>query len=199
MGTNRTTKVLTLLGLFMLLAGGLSVRGQTGRKADGRASARPAGAVKRLGVFTNMRFTREHQYGYSVELWQEKGRLFGFLLVSAGLAGDTPTGLLEDAALDPKTGRLTFRARLSTGSTFNKENEQVPTRDVYRFSGTLKGRRLSGVLEHADASGSSAVATKTSVSLRRSKGESESMLEARSYDEWKKEADEIMKLRGPKW
>jgi hypothetical protein len=188
-----------LLSLFLLLAGGLSVRSQTGRKADDRAHARPAGTVKRLGVFTNMRFTREHQYGYSVELWQEKGRLFGFLLVSAGLAGDTPTGLLDDAALNPKTGRLTFRARLSTGSTFDKNNEQVPTRDVYRFSGTLKGRILSGVLEHADASDPSAARTKTRVSLRRSKGESESMIEAGSYDEWKKEADEIMKLRGPKW
>jgi hypothetical protein len=199
MGTNRTTKVLRLLCIFLLLAGGLNVQGQTGRGLDDRASARPAGAVKRLGVFTNMRFTREHQYGYSVELWQEKGRVFGFLLVSAGLAGDTPTGLLEDAALDPKTGRLTFRARLSTGSTFNKENEQAPTRDVYRFSGTLKGRILSGILEHSDASAPSAAVAKTRVSLRRSKGESDSMIDARSYDEWKREADEIMKLRGPKW
>lgn len=188
-----------LLNLFLLLATGICVHGQTSRKPGNQAPARHAAAVKRLGVFTNMRFTREHQYGYSVELWQEKDRLFGFLLVSAGLAGDTPTGLLENVVFDPKTGRLTFRARLSTGSTFNKNNEQVPTRDVYRFNGTLRGQRLTGILEHSDASDGAAAATKTSVSLRRSRGESESMLEARSYDEWRQEADEILKLRGPKW
>lgn len=199
MRTNQTTKGLMLLSLFLLLATSFSVHTQTRHKPDNKAPARSPGAVKRLGVFTNMRFTREHQYGYSVELWQEKDRLFGFLLASAGLAGDTPTGLLEDAVFDPKTGRLTFRARLSTGSTFNKNNEQVPTRDVYRFNGTLRGQRLTGILEHADASAGSATATKTRVSLRRSKSESESMIEVRGYDEWKKEADEILKLRGPRW
>ncbi|HEX7956591.1 MAG TPA: hypothetical protein VF508_06600 [Pyrinomonadaceae bacterium] len=146
-----------------------------------------------------MRFTSEHQYGYSVELWQEEGRLFGLLLVSEGLIGDTPAGLLEDVVFDPRAGRLTFRARLSTGSTFNGNNEQVPTRDVYRFKGTLKGRMLTGVLEHTDALARAATGTKKSVSLRRSKSESESMMEAGSYAEWKKEADEILKLRGPRW
>jgi hypothetical protein len=190
----------TLAGLLLLLlTTGLSAHGQTIRKSHDQAAAQSADVVKRLGVFTNMRFTREHQYGYSVELWQEKGRLFGLLLVSEGLAGDTPTGLLEDVAFDSKTGKLTFRARLSTGSTFDKNNEQVPTRDVYRFKGALKGQRLAGILEHADALDQSAAVTKTNVSLRRSKGESESMIKAKSYDEWRKEADEILNLRGPKW
>jgi hypothetical protein len=115
------------------------------------------------------------------------------------LIGDTPTGLLEDVAFDPKTGRLTFRARLSTGSTFNGNNGQVPTRDVYRFNGTLRGQKLTGVLEHTDASDRAAAGTKKNVSLRRSKSASGSMIKARSYEEWKKEADEILKLRGPKW
>lgn len=185
--------------LLLLSAAGLSAHAQTTHGSRNQADARPADAVKRLGVFTNMRFTREHQYGYSVELWQEKARLFGLLLVSEGLAGDTPTGLLEDVVFDSKTGKLTFRARLSTGSTFDKNNEQVPTRDVYRFKGALKGQRLAGILEHADALDQSAAVTKTNVSLRRSKGESESMIKAKSYDEWKKEADEILNLRGPKW
>lgn len=88
--------------------------GQSVKKSSNQSNR----AVKRLGVFTNMRFTREHQYGYSVELWQEKDRVFGLFLSSEGLSGDTPTGLLEDAAFDAKTGRLTFRARLSTGMTF---------------------------------------------------------------------------------
>ncbi len=199
MRTNQTIKGLMSLNFFLLLAISFSVHGQTNLTSNDQAPAPSAVVVKRLGVFTNMRFTREHQYGYSVELWQEKDRLFGFLLVSEGLIGDTPTGLLEDVVLDPETGRLAFRTRLSTGSTFNRNNEQIPTRDVYLFNGRLKGQRLTGVLEHTFALDRAATSTKKNVSLRRSKSESESMIEARSYDEWKKEADEILKLRGPKW
>ena len=92
--------------------------------------AQTANTVKRLGVFTHMKFSQEHQSGYSVELWQEKDRLFGYFLSAQGLTGDTPTGLLEDVMFDAKTGKLSFRARLSTGMTVNKNNEEVPTRDV---------------------------------------------------------------------
>ena len=199
MRTVQTVRRLALLCIILSSAACVSVHGQASYKSVSQSSAQSAGAVKRLGVFTNMRFTKEHQYGYSVELWQEGGRLFGLLLVSDGLAGDTPTGLLEDVAFDPKTGKLSFRARLSTGSTFNKNNEQVPTRDLYRFDGTLRGRTLAGVFEHSDASNETAAATKKRVTLRRSKGESSSMIQATSYDDWKREADEILKLRGPKW
>ncbi len=199
MGTDRTITRLLPLSFALLLAAGLSVHAQAGRKSGARTPARSAEAVKRLGAFTNMRFTGEHQSGYSVELWQERGKLFGLFLASAGLAGDTPAGLLEDVVFDPKTGKLTFGARLSTGSTFGANNEQVPTRDVYRFSGVLTDQRLAGVLEHADALNRSAAGTKTRVSLTRSRSESESMAGAKSYDEWRRWADEILKLRGPKW
>jgi hypothetical protein len=100
---------------------------------------------------------------------------------------------------DPKTGKLSFRARLSTGMTVNKNNEEVPTRDVYQFEGALKGQLLTGVLEHTNALDSSAMSEKTRVSLRKSKSETDSMSKAKSYDEWKKEADEILEFRGPKW
>lgn len=155
--------------------------------------------VKRLGVFTNMKFSEEHQSGYSVELWQEKDRFFGYFLSSAGLIGDTPTGLLEDVAFDPKTGKLSFRARLSMGMTLDKNNKEVPSRDVYQFKGALKGQRLTGVLEYTNALDSSAKGEKTNVSLRKSKSATASMSQAKNYDAWKKEADEILQFRGPKW
>lgn len=199
MRTVQTLRRLMPLSLILLSAACVGVHGQASYTYTNRAPAQSSGAVKRLGVFTNMRFTKEHQYGYSVELWQESGRVFGLLLVSDGLAGDTPTGLLEDVAFDPKTGKLSFRARLSTASTFNKNNEQVPTRDLYRFDGTLRGQTLAGVFEHSDAANETAAATKKRVTLRRSKSESSSMIQATSYDDWKREADEILKLRGPKW
>lgn len=155
--------------------------------------------VKRLGAFTNMKFTQEHQYGYSVELWQEKDRVFGYFLSSEGLAGDTPTGLLEDVAFDSKTGNLSFRARLSMGMTFDKNNKETPSRDVYQFKGALKGQKLAGVLEHTNALVLMAKSKKTNITLQKSKSESAEMSKASSYDEWKTEADKILKFRGPKW
>jgi hypothetical protein len=48
-----------------------------------------------IGAFTNMRYDGEHAHGYTAELWRERDRIFGFFLSSPGLAGDTPTGLLD--------------------------------------------------------------------------------------------------------
>lgn len=156
-------------------------------------------AIKKLGVFTNMRFTTEHQYGYSVELWQSKDRIFGLFSASEGLIGDTPIGLLEDAAFDPASGRLTFRARLSTATTVDRNNKEVPTRDRFEFQGVLRNRRLIGTLSHTDDSTSPATDSKKKITLRFSASETAAMNPAGSYDEWKKAADEILAARGPKW
>ena len=199
MKNNQTIKRLLLLGLFLVLATGSNAVGQKNQKPKNQIPAESAGVVRKFGVFTNMRFTEEHQYGNSVELWQDKDRLFGFFLVSEGLIGDTPTGMLEDVVFNSKTGKLSFKARLSTGTTFDENKQQVPSRDGYEFKGILKGAKLTGVLEYTNALAVSARSTKTNVTLRKSKSESESMSEAASYDEWKKAADEILKLRGPKW
>ena len=52
--------------------------------------------------------TGEHCRGYSLGLWKIDGRLIGLLDVHRGLCGDPPCGAIADAALDPKSGRLTF-------------------------------------------------------------------------------------------
>ena len=172
-----------------------SAVGQSAKKTANRANR----TVRKLGAFTNARFTREHQYGYSVELWQEKTRVFGLFLSSEGLTGDTPTGLLEDVALDSKTGRLTFPARLSTEMTVAKNNKEAPTRDVFQFEGVLKNRNLTGTLTHTDETNKTAAKSKKKISLAFSKSETAEMNAAQSYDEWKKAADEILAARGPKW
>lgn len=53
-----------------------------------------------LGEFSNVRYTDEHAYGYSVLLWKEGDKLFGLFYDSEGLAGDNLVGLLEDIQLD---------------------------------------------------------------------------------------------------
>ncbi len=46
-------------------------------------------------------------------LWKHRNELLGLLDVHAGLCGDPPCAVIDDAALDAKTGRLKFSASIS--------------------------------------------------------------------------------------
>jgi hypothetical protein len=155
--------------------------------------------IIKMGAFSNRRYDAEHAYGYSVQLWREQNRVFGFLLWSRGLKEDTPTGLLEDVRYDPRTGQLTFFARLTTGLFSNRQFSMVPSRDVLRFKGLLKGRNIIGTLEIANALTPTEVPRREKIKLKLSEKESEIMIEAQSYSDWSSKADEILKFRGPKW
>src|ERR1700687_2901591 len=96
-----------------------------------------------VGEFSNMRYTEEHAYGYSVQLWREGATVFGLFLASEGLAGDTPTGLLDDLKYDSRSGRLSFRAKLTMGL----DARQQPSHDLFEFDGKLNTRAVSGVLK----------------------------------------------------
>src|SRR6185295_3252998 len=112
------------------------------------ASVDAASPIQRIGAFTNMRFTEEHAYGYTLYLWRSSSCVFGLLLSSQGLAGDTPTGLLERVRYDGKTGALSFRAKLTLGSFSNREYREVPSRDVFEVSGVLTQSALRGSVRH---------------------------------------------------
>jgi hypothetical protein len=139
-----------------------------------------------VGEFSNMRFTEEHAYGYSVQLWREGATMFGLFLASEGLAGDTPTGLLDDLKYDSRSGRLSFRAKLTMGV----DARQQPSHDLFEFDGKLSARALSGVLKRAAAS--------EHINLRKLHPDS-ALDQPRTYDEWKRQTDEILRRRGPKW
>lgn len=158
----------------------------------------PASIIK-IGSFSNMRYTSEHAYGYKAELWREQDRIFGFFLWSEGLIGDTPTGLLEEVRYDRRNGNLSFLARLTTGLFSNRQFSMVPSRDILHFRGTLKGRQLRGTLEISNALTPAEPPRREMIKLMLSERESEFMIDARSYDDWKLKADEILKFRGPKW
>jgi hypothetical protein len=68
----------------------------------------PSGPLRRfarpVGEFSNVRYTAEHAYGYAVQLWRDGDRLIGLLMVSEGLQGDTPTGMLENVRFNSRTG-----------------------------------------------------------------------------------------------
>src|SRR5712692_6558711 len=106
------------------------------------SSIRADAPARPLGEFTNMRYTAEHAYGYSVQLWRADGSLFGLFFSSDGLAGDTPTGRLQHLTYEPSTGRMTFNAQLSLGSDLRGS----PTRDRFEFEGKLSADRIAGVL-----------------------------------------------------
>src|SRR6059036_1337382 len=99
------------------------VAGQAALLACPNANITDSASIRVVGAFSNMRYTEEHAYGYTVDLWRAGDCLFGFLLASEGLAGDTPTGLLEEVQYNERTGALSFRARLSTGLFSDRERQ----------------------------------------------------------------------------
>src|SRR5713226_2534894 len=68
-----------------------------------------------VATFSNMEFTEEHAYGSQLELWKLGSEFIGLFMYSEGLAGDTPTGLLENVRYNPRSKSLTFDAKLTTG------------------------------------------------------------------------------------
>ncbi len=151
-----------------------------------------------VGSFTNMRFTDEHAYGTSVELWRHQGTLVGVLYSSEGLQGDTPAGLLDKVTFSATTGALSFEAKLSTGVVYSKANEGVPSRDLFRFTGVLEKGKLLGRLERIDMLDPLAVPKAEEIVLRRD-SEASGIKPFADYASWKEHVDAILKLRGPKW
>jgi hypothetical protein len=139
-----------------------------------------------VGEFSNMRYTEEHAYGYTIQLWREGAAVFGLFLASEGLAGDTPAGLLGDLKYDARSGKLSFKAKLTMGV----DARQQPTHDLFEFDGALSARAVSGVLKRAAAS--------DRINLRKLQPDA-SLPQPRTYDQWQRQTDEILRRRGPKW
>ena len=178
-----------LICFFALLSTGAAL------PASAQDSDRP---IRAIGEFSNMRYTEEHAYGYTIELWRDGDSVIGLLLVSEGLQGDTPTGVLENVRFDSRTGALSFTAKLTIGVVLLPGGRQEPTRDLFEFSGTLKATVLTGTLKRSDARQPSRPGSRERVQLKTRPGRPV-MFPAGSYAEWKRQADEILKHRGPKW
>ncbi len=176
-------KILLLISLLVLSP---VLRGQT--------AAAPVAVV---GEFSNMRYTAEHAYGYTLQLWRHGDTVFGLFLASEGLAGDTPTGLLDEVKFDPPSGALSFKAKLSIGVMLLDARKQAPSRDLFEFRGTIAKNAIAGTLTRRDVLHPNAEPVISRVQLR--KQASDLMMVPASYGDWKKWADQILRLRGPKW
>jgi hypothetical protein len=169
----------------------------------------PNRLLRTVGEFSNMRFTEEHAYGYAVDLWRDGDSMLGLFLASEGLQGDTPTGMLENVKFNPRTGALSFTAKLTTGVTLLPGGTQEPSRDLLEFSGTLQvgvirlgaasfvDGVLTGTLKRSDPRQPARPASSEAVQLKLQP--QADLLSANSYAGWKRQADEILKRRGPKW
>jgi hypothetical protein len=152
-----------------------------------------------VGAYSNIVITDEHAMGYSVELWKDDTHYFGYLLTAAGLAADTPTGILEDLRYDPNTHGLTFKAKLSTGRSSLDGEHWLPSRDLFTFEGTLAPDQLTGTLIHVDALTPDRPGQPEDVKLFRTKDEEAAMMHPDNYDQWAESARHVLEVRGPKW
>jgi hypothetical protein len=157
-------------------------------------------AIHPVGAFSNMRFTEEHAYGYTVHLWRAGKCLFGLFEASEGLSGDTPTGLLEPVRHEAATGKLVFAAKLTMGVTKPKSGtDWVPSRDSFDFNGQLGTRALKGKLSRSDQLRPELRAVDQDIVLSLSKQQEEFMIQAGNFGEWRRQAEPILRARGPKW
>lgn len=160
----------------------------------------PDARITEVGAFSNMRYTEEHAYGYTVMLWRTGPCLIGLFESSQGLGGDTPIGELRDVRYDGNAGRLSFSAKLTTGVTSTAgSNVWVPSQDLYRFEGTLRPPQLSGVVTFVMQNASGAQPTRDDVVLRQSPEQAEFMPGTATYREWRAKWEPILKVRGPRW
>lgn len=143
----------------------------------------PESPVKPVGHFTNIKSNGEHQWGVYIEFWRQDDKIYGWMSGSdySRIVGDAPAGILEDVQFDSKTGKLSFRAKLSW--------------NVYEFDGFLTKNKLTGNLLIINGLCGDSCTKKKKIILPKSKNRSSNMEEFRnfeSYQEWKAYMDEIL-------
>lgn len=148
-----------------------------------------------VGEYSDMRIEAEHCSGRAVQVWRSGEKLYGLFLACAGLAGDTPTGLLEQTKWDPSSGQFSFIARLTLGSDVLDNGNQVPSKDEFSFEGVLKDSFVEGNLQSIDHAVEGNQTSTIKVHLIKRKSDMKSFA---SYEQWKAAVDETLKTRGPK-
>ena len=157
-----------------------------------------AGKFAHLGWFTDMRHTEEHSYGITLELLRDGDAIFGTIDLAYGLAGDTPTGLLQDVEYQPETGRLAFNAKLTTSLHYCSRHDNVPSREWLQFEGKLSKKAVSGTLREFDGLHPEQAPQIRPLRLLRTEalGSGEGV---QSREQWDAQVREGIKRNGPEW
>jgi hypothetical protein len=155
--------------------------------------------IRAIGCFTNVQSEGEHDNGYSVQLWSRGRAIIGLINYFCGLEGDLPIGLLTEVQYDSLTGKLSFKAKLTSGLHYCSVHKNVPSHDLLSFQGFLKADSLEGkiVLEDQLDSPPGVVDKRDDFLMRR---DNDFLLENyASYEIWWKNWEPVFKRRGPKW
>ena len=132
------------------------------------------------GEFSNIRYTEDHAYGQSVQLWRQGSRLLGLFMFTDGLQADFHTGLLEHVRFNSATGELSFDAYASQ----------------FHFDGRLEKAAVKGMLKQMHPVDGRQVA-EGQVVLKRNANLTESMRDYSSEVDWNRYASEVLKRLGP--
>ena len=165
--------------------------------ALGVASAGPPRPFVDVGSYSNFQFTAEHQSGVGVDLWRDGPTLVGLFSYAAGPVGDAATSRLEEVSFEPRTGRISFTAKLTIGQHYCTVHDSVPSQDLVRFSGVLSNKLLYGTYELADNLHPERAPIEEKVVLRRS--DADPVIRYASREQWESAIDPILKFRGPRW
>ena len=150
-----------------------------------------------LGSFANNDQGNEGRVHWIVELYRTNSRLFG-LLYAAVTNEDMPAGLLEDVRYDSRTGDVSFRAKLSIGMIIIND-KAIPSEDLAEFKGTLTQTSLSGTMTRTNHRVRGSPPRREGIVLTYSTGFTDQMSHPRTYGEFQRLSEIVLKGRGPKW
>ncbi len=155
-----------------------------------------------IGTWSNVVVSKSedpHASGYVLQLWRHDGEIVGFLSNYVGPVADPPFGKLENIVFDDSTGEISFTVKMSIGMIHSRsEDKWVPSKDLFRFNGKLKNHQIVGNLEHRMVNIEKHRPVTEEIILTGEK-EPDPFWKDKSYAEWEKFYEPILKYRGPKW
>jgi hypothetical protein len=150
-----------------------------------------------LGVYSNRAGDGEHAWGYTVELWKHEDKIVGMIFGTNDLMldGNPPTGLLENVRYDPKTGRISFSAKLSL--TWHSDN--TGSHDLYLFDGILTPVQMKGVISVREETDCENCGENINVVLPRKREPIVEQEAFKNIEEWQGYFEFIVGRRGAAW
>jgi len=155
--------------------------------------------IKAIGCFANVRSDSEHANGYSAQLWFRGSEIIGLIDYHRGLLGDPPMGVLTDVRYDSSTGKLSFKAKLTSGLHYCGGHKGVPSHELLSFQGFLKADGLEGNIALEDQLDSPPVVVDTRENFLMRKDNDCHIESYESSDVWWRDWEPIYKVRGAKW
>jgi len=157
-----------------------------------------------LGTWSNVKISQSedpHAEGFCVSLWQIDGKTVGTLRHYVGTPFDAPVGELQEVGLDQNTGKISFAAKLTTGSIFSgPDDKQESSMDFYTFEGTVNGAKLAGIFTMKRLNPTKPLKKPKTVDvILLSDNYENEFWKKIDYKEWKKFQAEAIKATGPKW